>query len=198
MMCAFLSQNVRRLLPLVLAATTITSGVAAGAEAARPKAYFEARIFSMPLLHVDNNTYSKGWFESGYADAEHAFDSNPEAAKHFATYLKNAELSQYILWGTLASSIAFLVVDYNQWHLPRKENAIVYNTLWIGGLTTAIYKAAQSGLAFNKAVNIYNGFESAATKDDSSVNLSFAPVVYSKPRANGTDSGVGLGLSLNF
>ncbi|MBM4251989.1 MAG: hypothetical protein FJ146_08465 [Deltaproteobacteria bacterium] len=198
MMCAFLSQNVRRLLPLALAATTITSGVATGAEAAKPKAYFEAQMFSMPLLRVDNKAYSKGWFQSGYSDAEHAFDSNPEAAKQFATYLKNAELSKYILWGTLASSIAFLVVDYNQWHLPRKEHSIVYNTLWIGGVTTGIYKAAQSGLAFNKALNIYNGFESAATGEDSSVNLSFAPVVYSRPRANGSDNGIGVGLSLNF
>ena len=83
-------------------AMAIISSSAHAAEVARPKAYFEPRLMRMPNLHVDENTYTKGSFESGFGDAEHAFDSNPDAAKRFSSYLENSRLSNYLLWGTLS------------------------------------------------------------------------------------------------
>jgi hypothetical protein len=168
------------------------------AEAQKPRAYFEPRFFPSPILHVDGQQYEKGWFESGYKSAGEAFDANPTAAQHFRQYLSDTSTSQYLMWGSLGTALTFLVMDYQQWHLPARESNLIFNGIVIAGYSTAFYYIFSGAFHLSKALNVYNGFETSEKPGSSGVNLSLAPVFMPEQRERGIGTGGGLSVKMTF
>ena len=149
-------------------------------------------------MQVDDKTYSRGFFDPAYQDAEHAFDQNPEAAKEFKDYLDNSMMSKYVFWGTLGSATVFAALGQNQWGIPRREFTITWDVLMVSGIVASAYLSGLAGSSLGKALNIYNGFEDASKSEDRDVKLSFSPVIVSRPTSTGPKTGAGMGLALSF
>lgn len=170
--------------------------IAKAAEAPQSRAYFEPRLFRTPILHVDDQQYQMGWFDDGYESAVDAFNSNPTAQKHFDDYLTDVKRSKYILWGTLGATLTFLVMDFNRWHLPEREGSLIYNGITIGGIGTSIYFASSGGFHLGKAINIYNGHETAKKSRLSSTTLAVTPIIL--PARSDGSRGTSGGLSFRM
>ena len=195
-MFAFSCFNLRTLLAATVTAATLSSSMAVAAESAQPKAFLEFHWFKSRTLHVDDETYPRDSFEFGYSDAEHAFDDNPEAAKLFAKHLEKAKLAEYLYWGTIGTAATFLVMDIRQWNLPEREHKIIFNGLLLGGMTASLCTMGLAEENLQKAINVYNGFETAAKFQGKPVKLSLTPTLVST--SVGNSPGLSFGLKASF
>jgi hypothetical protein len=195
-MGVFCLKHVRSALLNTLTLLVMLAPMTKAAEANQSRAYFEPRLFRSPILHVDDQQYQMGWFDDGYESAADAFNSNQTAQKHFDDYLTDVKRSKYILWGTLGATLTFLVMDFNRWHLPEREGSLIYNGITIGGIGTAIYFASSGGFHLGKAINIYNGHESAKKSRLSSTKWAVTPIIL--PTRSDGSRGTSGGLSFRM
>lgn len=189
-------KNVSTLLFTTLITLVLGASAAHAAETSKPKAYFEFRWFPSPILHVDDHQYEAGWFESTYEKAAPAFASNPDAAKHFSQYVSDVKKGQYIAWGTVGTLISFYALDHNRWHLPDHEKNLISSTIAIGGIGSTWYYMLSGISHLTKAINIYNGHETASVAQKQDKQLSFAPLLFANSCKNG--AGGGLSMQLDF
>ena len=196
-----LCKSLRTTVSFVCLLTTSILAIAGSgysAEEQRHKAYFEPRFFLGPILHVDDQKFETSWVDHTFEDAAPAFKDDPAASAEFERYLEKAKFSRRTLWGGLAGSVAFMVLNHNNWHLPRRESeAIMYTTLY-GSLFTGIYLSFESGKNLLNAVNLFNGFKSSSGGSRSQSTLTFAPAMFSTQTGAGAKTVGGLAASLNF
>jgi hypothetical protein len=188
--------NLRTLLAATLTVATLSSSMAVAAESKQPKAFLESHWFKSRTLHVDDDTYTKDSLEFCFSDAEHAFDDNPEAAKLFANHLEKAKLAQYLYWGTVGTAVTFLGMDSRQWHLSGSESGRIFSGLFWGGIIGSFYTLGLAEKNLQKAINVYNGFETAAKFQGKPVKLSLTPALVST--SVGQSPGLSFGLKASF
>lgn len=180
--------------PLMIALLATTTAQAA--ETAKPKAYLEARFPWRPILHVDQQRFELGWFDSTFAEAAPAFASNPKAAEHFSEYLSDSDNSQYLLWGTFGAFVGVIVLNETRWNLPSREEQLLTNGIFYGGIVSSLALVLRASNHFNDAINTLNGVNTGSESTQSSTKLSFAPALM--PSSNKLGLGGGLSMQLEF